>query len=93
MTSSPKTVVLSTENCRQCNATYRALDEAGADYEVLDGRDPANAELLEKIRAHHDGATQAPFVIVNHNLEKSWYGFRPDLVKAHSAPITQEVAA
>ena len=92
MTTNPHTIVLSTENCRQCNATYRALDEAGADYEVLDGRAPENADLLERIREKHDGATQAPFVIVNHNLEKSWYGFRPDLVKLHSAP-TEGAAA
>lgn len=92
--SNPKTIVLSTPNCMQCKATERRLKRLGADYEYLDGTAPENSELVEKIRAHHSGATQAPFVIVNHNLEKSWTGYQPDMIDEFSVPpMVQEMAA
>jgi glutaredoxin-like protein NrdH len=84
--TNPKTTVLSTPNCVQCKATERRLVQMGATYDYLDGTAPENAELVERIRAHHNGATQAPFVIVNGNLEKSWTGYRPDLLDLYSAP-------
>ena len=59
--------------CVQCNATYRALDSKGIEYEVLDlSQDPA---ALEQVKAL--GYLQAPVVITD---EDHWSGFRPDKI-------------
>lgn len=61
--------------CVQCDATYKALEKNGLDYEVVNIVDDAEA---------HDyvmslGYLQAPVVVVN---EEHWSGFRPDRIKA-----------
>ncbi|WP_127792404.1 glutaredoxin-like protein NrdH [Agromyces sp. LHK192] len=60
-------------SCVQCNATYRALDSKGIEYEVLD------LSLDENALAHVKelGYQQAPVVITD---EDHWSGFRPDKI-------------
>ena len=65
-------------NCVQCNATYRALDAAGIDYEIRDlTLDPT---ALEQVKAL--GHLQAPVVIAG---DDHWAGFRPDKIDALAA--------
>lgn len=60
-------------SCVQCNATYRALDAKGIEYEVLDvSQDEA---ALEQVKAL--GYMQAPVVITDAD---HWSGFRPDKI-------------
>jgi len=65
--------VLSKPNCVQCNATYRALENKGIDYEVVDMTKDESALARAKSLGH----LSAPVVIVG---EDSWSGFRPDLI-------------
>ncbi|MRG60402.1 glutaredoxin-like protein NrdH [Agromyces sp. CFH 90414] len=60
-------------SCVQCNATYRALDSKGIEYEVLD------LSVDESALAHVKelGYQQAPVVITD---EEHWSGFRPDKI-------------
>jgi glutaredoxin-like protein NrdH len=60
-------------SCVQCNATYRALDSKGIEYEVLDVSvdESALAQVKEL------GYLQAPVVITD---EGHWSGFRPDKI-------------
>ena len=60
-------------SCVQCNATYRALDSKGIEYEVLDlSEDPAALERVKSL-----GYLQAPVVVTD---EDHWSGFRPDKI-------------
>jgi glutaredoxin-like protein NrdH len=60
-------------SCVQCNATYRALDSKGIEYDVLDlSEDPAALERVKSL-----GYLQAPVVITD---EDHWSGFRPDKI-------------
>ena len=60
-------------SCVQCTATYRALDNKGIEYEVLDLSVDEGA--LEAVKAL--GYLQAPVVITD---EDHWSGFRPDKI-------------
>lgn len=57
----------------QCNATYRALDSKGIEYEVIDLS--IDAEALEEVKAL--GYLQAPVVVTDSD---HWSGFRPDKI-------------
>lgn len=71
----PKVTVYSKPACVQCNATYRALDNAGVDYDVVDmSVDP---DALEYVRGL--GFVQAPVVVAENN---SWSGFQPEKIKS-----------
>lgn len=60
-------------SCVQCNATYRALDAAGIEYEIRDlTLDPAALGQVKTL-----GHLQAPVVIAG---EDHWSGFRPDKI-------------
>ncbi len=60
-------------SCVQCNATYRALDSKGIEYEIHDlSEDPV---ALEQVKAL--GYLQAPVVVTD---EDHWSGFRPDKI-------------
>ena len=60
-------------SCVQCNATYRALDAKGIEYEIHDlSEDPT---ALEQVKAL--GYMQAPVVVTD---EDHWSGFRPDKI-------------
>ena len=61
-------------SCVQCNATYRALDAKGIEYEIHDlSEDPT---ALEQVKAL--GYMQAPVVIAPDGSH--WSGFRPDKI-------------
>lgn len=65
--------VYSKPSCVQCNATYRALDGAGLDYEVVDVTEDAAAyEYVKSL-----GYLQAPVVVAG---DEHWSGFRPDRI-------------
>lgn len=60
-------------SCVQCNATYRALDSKGIEYEVIDLTNDDQA--LERVKAL--GYLQAPVVVTDSD---HWSGFRPDKI-------------
>ncbi|CRK51639.1 glutaredoxin-like protein [Rhodococcus sp. RD6.2] len=61
--------------CVQCNATYRALDKAGIEYNVIDISE--DAEARDFVMAL--GYLQAPVVVAG---DDHWSGFRPDRIKS-----------
>lgn len=65
-------------NCVQCNATKRALDKQGLDYEVVDLTQDINA--LDRVKEM--GFQQAPVVFAG---DEAWSGFRPDKIKSLGA--------
>jgi glutaredoxin-like protein NrdH len=67
--------------CVQCNATYRALDKAGIDYDVVDiTTDDSARDYVMSL-----GHLQAPVVVAG---EQNWSGFRPERIKS----LTQTAA-
>ena len=67
-------------SCVQCNATYRALDAKGIEYEIHDLSEDADA--LEQVKAL--GYMQAPVVITDGD---HWSGFRPDKIDELAARL------
>ncbi len=65
-------------SCVQCTATYRALDNKGIQYEVLDVS--ADEAALEQVKSL--GYLQAPVVVTE---DDHWSGFRPDKIAALTA--------
>ncbi len=65
--------VYSKPACVQCNATVRALDKKGIEYDVIDMSQDMDA--LERVRAL--GYMQAPVVMTEAD---HWSGFRPDKI-------------
>jgi glutaredoxin-like protein NrdH len=65
--------VYSTPTCVQCTATYRALDDKGIRYAIVDLTEDTTA--LEHVKAL--GYVQAPVVVTPSD---SWSGFRPDKI-------------
>ncbi|MGV0991261.1 MAG: redoxin NrdH [Mycobacterium sp.] len=61
--------------CVQCNATYKALDKAGLDYEIIDITEVPEAR--DYVMAL--GYLQAPVVVAG---GEHWSGFRPDRIRA-----------
>jgi glutaredoxin-like protein NrdH len=78
--------VYSKPSCVQCDATYRALNKQGLEYDVVDIT--ADAEALESVKAL--GYQQAPVVFADGD---HWSGFRPDKIKALAAAKTSVVVA
>lgn len=64
--------------CVQCNATYKALDKHGLDYQVVDIS--LDDEARDYVMAL--GYLQAPVVVVD---DEHWSGFRPERIKAVAA--------
>lgn len=64
-------IVYTKPACVQCNATYRALDKAGIEYDVIDITE--NAQARDYVMSL--GYLQAPVVVAGEN---HWSGFRPD---------------
>lgn len=64
--------------CVQCNATYKALDKQGLEYDIVDITE--DAEARDYVMAL--GYLQAPVVIAG---GEHWSGFRPDRIRAISA--------
>lgn len=67
--------VYSKPSCVQCDATKRALNKQGLDYEVIDMS--LDLEALEFVKSL--GYVQAPVVMAG---DEHWSGYRPDLIKA-----------
>jgi len=67
-------------SCVQCNATYRALDAKGIEYEIHDLSEDATA--LEQVKAL--GYMPAPVVVTD---EDHWSGFRPDKIDELAARL------
>lgn len=67
-------------SCVQCNATYRALDAKGIEYEIHDLSEDADA--LEQVKAL--GYMQAPVVVTDGD---HWSGFRPDKIDELAARL------
>lgn len=67
--------VYSKPSCVQCVATYRALDQRGIDYSVIDLSE--DAEALDHVTAL--GYRQVPVVVAG---GEHWAGFRPDKIGA-----------
>ena len=59
--------------CVQCNATYKALDNQGIAYEVVDIS--MDSEARDYVMAL--GYLQAPVVVAG---DAHWAGFRPDMI-------------
>ncbi|GAA4288643.1 glutaredoxin-like protein NrdH [Georgenia daeguensis] len=78
--------VYSKPSCVQCDATYRALNKQGLEYEVVDIT--VDAEALENVKAL--GYQQAPVVFADGD---HWSGFRPDKIKALAAQQAAAVSA
>lgn len=72
--------VYSKPSCVQCNATYRALDAKGIEYQVTDVSEDAAA--LEQVKSL--GYMQAPVVVAD---EDHWSGFRPDKIDELAARL------
>lgn len=60
--------------CVQCNATYKALDKQGLDYEIVDITEVPEAR--DYVMAL--GYLQAPVVVAG---GEHWSGFRPDRIR------------
>ncbi|MDN5759551.1 MAG: glutaredoxin family protein [Tomitella sp.] len=67
--------VYSKPACVQCNATYKALDKAGLDYDVIDISEDADAR--DYVMAL--GYLQAPVIVVG---DSHWSGYRPERIKS-----------
>ena len=78
--------VYSKPMCVQCDATYRALDKQGLDYEKIDVT--RDAEALEYIKGL--GYQQAPVVMVG---DDHWSGYRPDRIRAAAQAAATEVGS
>ncbi|MGY4721512.1 glutaredoxin-like protein NrdH [Naumannella cuiyingiana] len=61
--------------CVQCTATYRALDKAGIDYEIID----LTTDDAALAHSKDLGYFAAPIVIT---ATDHWSGFRPDKIAA-----------
>lgn len=77
--------VYSKPMCVQCDATYRALDKQGLDYESVDVT--RDAQALDFIKGL--GYQQAPVVIAG---DDHWSGYRPDRIKAAAAAAAEAPA-
>lgn len=61
--------------CVQCNATYKALEKQGIEFEKVDIT--ADAEARDYVMSL--GYLQAPVVVAG---SEHWAGFRPERIKA-----------
>lgn len=67
--------VYSKPSCVQCTATYRALDQQGVNYEIVDlTQDQIAFDTVRNL-----GYMQVPVVIAG---EDHWAGFQPDRISS-----------
>ena len=68
-------IIYSKPDCVQCNATYRAFDKQGIDYQVIDlTQDPQALDHVKSLFYQ-----QVPVIIAG---DDHWAGFRPDKIGA-----------
>jgi len=73
--------VYSKPACVQCEATKRALDKKGLEYDVVDvTEDPEALALVREL-----GYLQAPVVVAD---DTHWSGFRTDQITALAAKVS-----
>lgn len=65
-------------SCVQCNATYKALNERGIPFEMIDISQ--DLEALQFVQGL--GHLQAPVVVTD---DDHWSGFRPDKIEGLAA--------
>lgn len=65
--------VYSKPSCVQCTATYRALDNKGLEYAIVD----ITQDEVAHARVLGLGYLQAPVVVAD---DDHWSGFRPDKI-------------
>ncbi|BEN07826.1 NrdH-redoxin [Serratia marcescens] len=68
-------IIYSKPDCVQCNATYRAFDKQGIDYQVIDLTQDQQA--LNHVKSL--GYQQVTVIIAG---DDHWSGFRPDKIGA-----------
>lgn len=67
--------VYSKPSCVQCTATYRALDQKGVNYEIVDlTQDEVAFDTVRNL-----GYMQVPVVVAG---EEHWAGFQPDRISS-----------
>ena len=67
--------VYSKPSCVQCTATYRALDQKGVNYEIVDlTQDQVAFDTVRNL-----GYMQVPVVVAG---EDHWAGFQPDRISS-----------
>jgi glutaredoxin-like protein NrdH len=74
--------VYSKKKCVQCDATFRRLDKAGVEYEVIKvDEDPAALEYILAL-----GAQAAPVIVLDSG---EWFsGYRPDVLDRAIAKVS-----
>lgn len=77
--TAPTVTVYTKPACVQCNATHKALQRQGVDFETVD----ITVDLEARDYVMALGYTQAPVVIAG---AQHWSGFRPDRIKALGNP-------
>ncbi|MHC5306573.1 glutaredoxin-like protein NrdH [Bartonella sp. LJL80] len=65
--------IYSKPSCVQCNATYRAMDNKGLPYNIIDVSE--DAEAFSYVQSL--GYRQVPVVVAG---KDHWAGFRPDMI-------------
>lgn len=78
----PPLTVYSKPGCVQCDATYRALDNAGVKYSSVD----ISTDEIARQWVMSLGHMQAPVVVADDG--HSWSGYRPDKIKAYAASVS-----
>jgi glutaredoxin-like protein NrdH len=66
--------------CVQCNATYKALDKQGVEYNIVDIT--LDSDARDYVMAL--GYLQAPVVVAG---GEHWSGFRPDRIRSLSGAV------
>ena len=79
-------LVYSKPLCVQCDATKRALDKAGLDYELIDVTEDAEGLATVKSLVY----VQAPVVVADGD---HWSGFRPEKLKPLAGTRARAVTA
>ena len=72
--------VYSKPSCVQCTATYKALEQYGVPYEVVD----LSLDLVAYDTITSMGYRQVPVVIAG---DEHWAGFRPDKISALAVDV------
>lgn len=70
--------VYTKRNCQACEATKKAMDRAGLDYEAIDVSDSmARQQALRECGFRHMPVVE----VAEGEDQRFWEGFRPDLIK------------
>lgn len=77
------TVYSTGPDCMQCAVTYRCLDGAGIQFDIINVTEDADAlQFIKQL-----GYSSAPVVIVDDEPDLRWSGFRHDLITELAARL------